>query len=224
MDFTIDDLMRNSFVLARDEKEYGVFSSRLRRAGFDHLPRPYMGGYPKVLFKGVPVSLIHFVLVHMARMLDYDHITIFEADAYPMIDCRNRLEEFFADGGIPDDADEIVLGNLHFIRDWTNKGGDKCLVDVDEKQRFGRIRHDLWGSHAVVVFKRGYDTWINNYLKQENPINSDFFNWLTPNCYATARSFFIQAWDCLSYPDLLCDKEWLNDFPEIGKSDIPVAL
>lgn len=216
MDFTTDDMMRNSFVLVRNEDEFETFKNRMRTAGFDRMPRPYLGGYPKVLFKGGPVSLIHFVLVHMARMLDYDHVTIFEADAYPMIDCRMRLDEFFSDGGVPDDADEIVLGNLHFIRDWTNGGrGEKCLIDVDDRNRFGKIKHDLWGSHAVVVFRRGYDTWINNYLKQDKSTNADFFNWLTPNCYATARSFFIQAWESLSYPELMCDKEWLTDFPEI---------
>lgn len=227
MDFTIDDLMRHAYVMVTSDDEYCLFARRMWYAGFDRIPTKYVGLYPKVLFDGgfYGCSLTHFNLVNMARTLNLDHITIFESDAYPMRDCRTNLARFLSKGGVPDDADELVFGNLHFIRDWTNRGrGRKCLVDVDDQQRFGRIKDDLWGAHAVVIFRKAYDTWINNYLKQEKQIGADFFKWLTPNCYATTRSFFLQVKDKLQYPDMLVDKEWLEDFPEIGKVDLPVAL
>ena len=218
MDFTVDDLMRNSYVMVTNDTEYEIFSRRMLNAGFENIPAKYVGLYPKVLFGGNVngCALTHFNLVNMARTLNLDHITIFEYDAYPMIECRDKLEEFFSKGGVPDDAAEIVLGNLHFIRDWTDKGGSKCLVDVDAQRRFGRIKRDLWGAHAVVVFRNGYDKWIESYLMQPRQINADFFNWLTDNCYATTRSFFIQVKENLQYPSMMCDKEWLSDFPPIG--------
>jgi len=219
MKFTVEDFQRNAFVMVRNDDEYCQFCKRLWYGGFDRIPNKYRGQYPEVLFgKGAYYcALNHFVLVNMAKTLGLDHITIFESDAYPMIDCKKNLSRLLDEEGVPDDADEVVFGNLHFIRDWTNKkSGHKCLVDVDEKGRYGRIKDDLWGTHAVVIFAKGYDTWLDNYIKQPSQIGPDFFKWLTPNCYATTRSYFIQVKDKLQYPEMLCDKEWLDDFPEIA--------
>lgn len=218
MRFTVDDMMRNSFVMARDAKEAERFFSRMAAAGFTDMPRLYVGQYPNdIVGEGAYICpLNHFVLVNMARTLGLDHVTIFESDAFPMKSCKDVLGDFLGSGGVPDDADEVVFGNLHFIRDWRGNMHDrKCLVDVDERERYGKILHDLWGAHAVTVFERGYDTWLGNYLSQKTQIGADFFNWLTPNCYATTRSFFIQVKDELQYPEKLRDKELLCEFPEI---------
>ena len=183
------------------------------RAGFDKIPRRYQGRYPSVLFgRGCNVcALNHFVLVNMAMTMGWPWVTIFESDAYPLKNCRDQLGEFLGSTGVPKDADEIIYGNLHFIRDYTYGGKNNfCLVDVGEG--YGHIKHDLWGAHAVTIFKQGYERWINNYLKQSTQINADFFMWLTPNCYATTRSFFLQKKKELQCPDKLIDKQYLCEY------------
>jgi hypothetical protein len=142
----------------------------------------------------------------MAKTLNMPHITIFESDCYPMKDCRAKLGEFLDNGGVPDDADEVVLGSINFIRRY-----DKFLKDVDG--RFGRIKKNLWGAHAVVIFNKAYDKWLNGMLGCTWEIHADFFNNLVPNCYATTRSFFVQWKDKFEYPNLMVDKENLSYFP-----------
>lgn len=220
MKFTVDDFMRHAFALVTNDDEYCRLCKRIWYAGFDQMPRKYCGLYPKVLVdRGgyINCCLSHFSIINMARTMGWDHVTILEADAFPMKDCMKQLSWLLDEKGVPDDADEISFGNIHFIRDWTNKNrGEKCLVDVDKDERFGHIKDDLWGTHAVVIFARGYDTWLNNYLNQKEQIGPDFYRWLTPNCYATTRSYFLQVKDTLQYPDRLCDPDWLDDFPEIA--------
>ena len=214
MNFTIDDMFRHSFVMAKDEKEYDRFCSRMKAQGFDMMPRVFYGNFPKCLVgdkgyrsKFVLCSLAHFFLVRMAKTLDLPHITIFESDAYPMKECKEKLR-IFLEGGVPDDSDELVFGNLHFIRNY-----NRFLKDAGNK--FGRIKCNLWGAHSVVVFRKAYDQWLRAYLKCDWEIHADFFNNLVDRCYATTRSFFIQVKDGLEYAKFMVDKNNLRDFPKI---------
>ena len=214
MDFTRDDMFRHSFVMVKDDKEYKRFCGRFVAQGFDVMPKVFYGNFPKCLVgdkgdrsKFVLCSLAHFSLVRMAKTLDLPHITIFESDAYPMKGCREELGRLL-ENGVPDDSDELVFGNIQFIRKF-----DGFLKDVG--CGFGRIKENLWGAHSVVIFSRAYDQWLRSYLECNWEIHADFFNNIVRNCYAATRSFFIQAKDSLEYPDYMVDKEYLCDFPEI---------
>lgn len=210
--FSVDEMFDNSFVLAKFPSELDRFYQRMGEQGFDRMPKPFFGNFPKYLVgeKGgrenyVMCALAHYCLVRMARTLDMPHVTIFESDCYPMKGCRERLDRLLQ-GGIPDDSDEIVYGNIQFIRD-----NRKFLKDVHSG--FGRIRDHLWGAHAVTIFRKAYDTWMGNMLKCDFEIHADFFNELVGKCYSTDRSYFIQWKDKMEYPRHMTDSNWLSDFP-----------
>lgn len=214
MKFTVDEMMKYSFVMAMDEVEYMVFCGRMKNSGFKDLPPMYKGIYPSVLFGNGRVNacaLNHFVFVNMAKTLGYPHVTIFESDACPMKGCYDELGRFFEEHGVPDDAHEISLGNLHWIKDWNN-GNKRCHKLIDVNNGYGRAQDDLCGAHAVIVFKAGYDTWLNSYIERRTEINADSFNQLTPKFYAAQRSFFLQKKDVWQYYDWISDKEHLSDF------------
>lgn len=220
MKFTLEDMMRNSFAMVTGDGEYDRLCRRFRMAGFTDMPRKHMGLYPMTLFKGGISSydacgLTHFTLVNMARTMGLDHITIFEADAYPMKGCREALGRFL-EPGVPDDAHEVIFGNLHFIRDCRLGHGEHSLRDITPDGRFGRITRHLWGAHAVTVFSGGYDTWLRSWIESRRHLAADWFNELTPKCYATTRSFFIQVKYVLEHRDKMTDRQWLCDFPPIG--------
>jgi len=209
--FSVDEMMEHSFALAVSGEEYGRFAERMESAGFGKIPPMYDGRFPAC---SVPngmdaCALSHLELIKAAKSLNFPQITIFESDAYPATNCRDELGRFL-DGGIPDDATEITFGNLHFVRrhDLAGKHG---LFDTDG--RFGRIKGDLWGTHAATVFRSGYDQWIENFISHRPLIHADFYNTLTGKCYATERSFFIQVKDRLQYPTWIADPQNLNDFP-----------
>lgn len=216
MKFTMDDFLMNSFCMAKDESEHVRFGRRMKAAGFDRIPRLYRGNYPKVLFNegktDVDVyycALNHYVLVNMALTLDLPFITVFESDAFPMKSCRDELSMFFDEHGVPDDADELTFGNINFIRDYSGKFGLK-----DVRDGYGRIKGDLWGTHAAIYFRRGYEKWLKSYLDRKDQIGPDFYNWLVPNAYSSERSFFIQWKEELQYPTYLLDPQNLSDFPD----------
>ena len=216
--FTVDDMFENSFVMVKDDGEYDRFCMRMKAAGFGKMPLKYVGMYPKILFCGGnggvnACALNHFVIVNMARTLDLPCVTIFESDAYPMKNCHDELSAFLDSNGFPEDADLAIYGNLEYIREWGHgRRKDFCIYDV--QNGYGIIEKNLWGAHAVVVAKRGYDRWIDSFISQPKQINADFFKWITPYSYATERSFFIQWKDVIQNPQEIVDKENLKDFPE----------
>lgn len=220
MKFTIENMMENSFVIVKDDFEYGRFCSRMRSAGFSDLPRKYFGLFPRGLMQcsteRVPMvacALSHFSIVNMAFAMNCPSVTIFESDAYPMNQCHEKLDALFSENGIPDDAHLITLGNLHFIREYDNGKNNHSLCDV--KDGFGRINGNLWGAHAVILLRDGYEAWLGEFRKHDTEFHADYFNQLCSRSYSTDRSYFIQVKKSLEYPDWIRDKQYLSDFPEI---------
>jgi hypothetical protein len=214
MKFNVEKMMAYAIVMAKDNGEYERFGNRMTTAGFK-VPPLYIGQYPKVLFGGAVnvCALNHFVFVNMAKTLGWPHVTIFESDAYPMRNCAVELDKFFSQYGVPDDAELITFGNLHWIRDWTN-GGDTDHRLSDIQGGYGRHVGELWGAHAVTVFSRGYDKWLKSYIDRKTMINADSFVKLADKCYSPFRSFFLQKKDTVQYLDWIVDKQYLIDFPE----------
>jgi len=221
MEFSIKDFLDKSFVIVKDAYEFRRFCKRMSEAGFSTMPCKYIGLYPPGLVQcesksrpSVFCALSHYVLINMAKTMDWPCVTIFESDAYPMNGCAAKLEKLFSQNGIPDKADLITFGNINFIRQYDNGTMDNCLYDVSHG--YGRIRGNIWGAHAVVVFRKGYDLWLANYLKHDREFHADWFNDLVPNAYSTDRSYFIQVKDRLQYASWIRDKQYLSDFPSYG--------
>ena len=217
MRFSVHGMMKNSFVLVRNDEEYESFSNRMLDAGFYEVPKRYIGKFPYGL-SPVPrdrvglvnCALAHFSIVNMALSMDWDHVTIFESDALPMIDCKNELGRLL-EGGVPDDAQAITFGSLHFIRE-----NGRFLYDCDG--RFGKIAKNLWGSHAVTIFGQGYRTWLDNFLSHDEEFHADWPNELLPHYYATVRSYFVQWKDGhLDHGEYMVDKQNISDFPVKGR-------
>lgn len=76
MKFAIENMMENSFVIVKDDFEYGRFCSRMRSSGFSDLPRKYFGLFPRGLMQcnteRVPMvacALAHFSIAKDLYMM-----------------------------------------------------------------------------------------------------------------------------------------------------------
>lgn len=111
MDFSPQQLFQNSFCIYTKPEEYRTFRKRFINAGVPEqlVPRGYDGNHPLSLVPRCSdkhaqlCALSHYNLVKMARVLGWPHITIFEWDATPVVDCMARLGELLQDG-VPDGA------------------------------------------------------------------------------------------------------------------------
>ena len=90
--------------------------------GEENLPRTYDGRPMKCSLGNtsnpIRCTYSHFELVKMAKALDLPFITIYEDDAYPMSGAMKKMDKWFQDTEIPDDADILMLGNLAYIYDF----------------------------------------------------------------------------------------------------------
>lgn len=106
------------------------------------------------------IMVANLALVKMAKALDYDAIFIFEDDAYPCNGISTKLKEL---NEVPDDCKLLDLG-------WIKNRNPPS----NETFRFLR-GYDLFGEHAYVVFKEGYEDY-ERYFRATN-INADWIFW-----------------------------------------------
>lgn len=208
MDFSAKDLFKHSYCITTSDELYGRFSRRMVERGLPRklLPGKFTGLYPKCIMSGKDnmqmCILSHFSLIHMASLLNWQWITIFEDDALPRKDFFDGLQDYLKNG-IPNDPSMVMWGQLHFIDITSQINGLK----------FASIRGHLFGTHAYTVFKKGYAHYLNVNRISQTQINPDWteFNFPT-DTYVTSKSFFIQFKNKLQYPNFLMDGERVSEF------------
>lgn len=159
---TVDDLMKNSFVISVDDQQHEEFVKRFKQAGFNHIPQYWQGikfgkfdDYDKIsqsLSRQqhgiIGCSASHISLVLHAKRNDLPYVCIFEDDAFPCEDCicqfKNTLQE------IPYFTNVYLLG-------WLQCKTKECHGGI-----LKAVKH-ITGSHAYVLFKRGYDEYIKTF-------------------------------------------------------------
>ena len=171
MDISIQDFIKNSYVISVNDDILSRFHTIFRAAGFvdvpatvqgfrfnsqqfrsDSLMKSVYGGCqrnPKYGALGCGVS--HAALIKHADLLGLDFVAIFEDDAYPCDGIREKLAEYLT--GIPDDCDILKLG-------WSNvyQNNDKFCQKFNAQPK-------SWGTFAYVVFKKYYKRYFENFEK-----------------------------------------------------------
>ena len=121
----------------------------------------------------------HISIVSRAKYHNLPYVLVFEDDAYPCINCRLKLEQYFK--YIPNDASMIVLG-------WSNH---KCNTQRFDKY-FNRVTTStICGSHAYLLFKDGYDKYLNYFaVRKDGKADNDIYQVM--NAYILDKPLFIQ--------------------------------
>lgn len=151
MDISIEELFENSFVLTIDDNRLSRFYNFLRAEGIEVLPKKFIGFTNDNLGGVENCTLGHISIVKMAKALDLPFIFIFEDDAYPIDNLKQKLDIYLK--GIPDDAYVLKLGW------WYNYK----LSNLNNK--FNLSNDNTWGTHAYIIFKNAYDFYLNEYNK-----------------------------------------------------------
>ena len=217
MKLTVDEVIKNSFVLVSNDSEYTRFCTRMRTAGFTAMPK----SVDATLTWSADMQSPHYALVRKAKEQGLPFVAIFTAEACPVVDCRKRLEALFSDG-VPDGVGLLSLGNIHWVHEEMARpcsclnGGDTTLADVTSDRRFGRIRTDQYGGHAFILFAAAYDEWMSGFAENRCPV--DHYSKLVSQRFSTTCSFFIQYGD--SGQSWL---GWCSDAEHIESEVAPVA-
>lgn len=216
MKISVDMLFQKSFVISINESRYDVFCKRFNQYGLNTpLPKLFKGfTIPNGMHKecgffktsnSCNCLFSHIALVKLAQSLDLPFVCIFEDDAYPCINCRNKLQQML--DRLPDDIDLLKLGHLGSLK-------DKIVID----NTFEVVQ--TYGSHAYVVFKKYYDKYIELSNKDLHIDRSSMNKHDDNKVYATSKVLFIQndkgfsdvLHDNQMYVKLLEQQNQLHDF------------
>ena len=201
MTISIEQLLAYSFVISINESRYDVFCKRFNQYSLNTpLPKLFKGftipnGIHKEcgFFKTSNLCncfFSHVALVKIAQSLNLPFVCIFEDDAYPCINCRNRLQQIL--NKLPDNIDLLKLGHLGSLK-------DKIVVD----DVFEVVQ--TYGSHAYVVFKKYYNKYIELSNEDLHIDRSSMNMHNNDKVYATSKILFIQ--NDKGFSDVLHDNQ-----------------
>ena len=173
---SFNDLLKNSFVISYDDVKI-----RMLKKIFDHhgmlFPRVFQAMHNKDLDGPYNCSISHVQVIRAAKAFDLPFVVIFEDDVYPCIDVMMKVKKYLSI--IPKDANIVILG-------WSNtEKGQEFIHSIN------RVTHLIGGSHSYIVFKSGYDEYLNAY--QKNPkCHADMIFRDIQNTYIINIPLFIQ--------------------------------
>lgn len=193
---TIQQMLENSFVISINDDQLDFFYKVFEKSGLNPMPKFFEGiktkqikdytcEVPKKCHSVINCMMSHLFLVRLAKYLDLPFICIFEDDAYPCKDILVELERQLKN--IPNKIKLLTLGNIRF------KAHKEKLYTSTGNYIKVKYNH---GSHAYIVFKEGYDDYIN-VVNTENAIADLVFEKM-PQIYSTNENLFIQANICSS--------------------------
>lgn len=201
MTISIDQLLKQSFVISINENRYQTFCNRFNAYNLNTpLPKLFKGftipnGVHKEcgFFKTNNLCncfFSHIAIIKTAQCLAQPFVCIFEDDAYPCIGCRDRLQAIL--NVLPDDIDLLKLGHLGSLKDKHTINDDLEVVQT-------------YGSHAYIVFKKYYDKYIKLSNKDLHIDRSSMNKHDNDKVYATSKVLFIQ--NDKGYADVLHDNQ-----------------
>jgi len=146
----LEELLEHSFVLTIDDKRLQTFKKVFKHHGIHPLPKKWKG---RCEWWNSPIyncCQSHKDIVEHARKRNWDFVCVFEDDAWPINGVVDKLKSLLAN--VPDDCQSLLLGH---ICNWKNNGVSGEFI----KGFLG------YGTHAYVVFKGGYDKFIQTLDK-----------------------------------------------------------
>lgn len=185
-----DELVKNSYMISIDDERYDLTCKVLDKVLEWH-PNKCFGEIGVSHDEKVKLNLkSHLDIIKYARAHDLPYVFIFEDDAYPCIDCANKIKEYIKI--IPNDANIFMLGYIHDAHAFGLQYKSIDTNRQDFSNKINRINSVLYGAHAYIVFKNAYDMCIDLILDSHDPIDVLLFNKLVDNSYVVDDSLFIQ--------------------------------
>ena len=122
------------------------------------------------------IMVANLAIVKMAKALDYDAVFVFEDDAYPIDGIKEKLREI---SEVPDDCKVLNLG---WIKNLNPRSSEMFVKPTGQH---------LFGEHAYIVFKDGYEA-FEKYFSSTNK-NADWIFWHPiPGVYCYKDNLFVQ--------------------------------
>jgi hypothetical protein len=223
---TLKDLFCHSFVLTLSEHRLQVFRQRFARyfGECSNLIRPFQGYKMSGLIARTNIMIGHTAIVRMAKAMDWPFVCIFEDDAFPCRDAEARMSKLMEDTStLPPDTRILWTG-------WCQIKGR--LEPVEGSQDLCRLQGRCAGAQAWIIFKDGYDIFLNEH--DCAGVHIDLNCSTCPGLYLVRDSLFCQAdmersghghlgysgggiWSSESPPagfdrDEACDKSFIDKF------------
>ncbi len=122
---------------------------------YHHLPQPEIfWGSRFINFRGDEnCTISHTEAVKLAKIRQYDHVIIYEDDAYPQIGANERLTNLLQ--SVPDDYNMILLG-------WS-----KSSKYVDFSKDINLLKGGVCGSHAYLINSSFYNNFLNFFYESK---------------------------------------------------------
>lgn len=179
---TIDTLIENAYVISIDEKRHQLFQKFFLENGFSSCPKLHIGHQDKNLSSTRNCQLSHLEIVKEAKQKNLPFVVVFEDDAYPCDDIKNKLQE--------------ILRRIHYESNAVLLGYSSCGYNqkASMKSKYLNRIYDrtVSGAHAYIVFKQAYDKYIKFFEdNKDKPADNDIFCALYPS-YVAREPLFIQ--------------------------------
>ena len=165
MDIDLKGMLQHSFVITINDEQLAVFNQRFIKAGLDSpLPRPFRGaqfkngvyrqsGFIKTKHI-INCTISHYMIVSLAKALDWPYVCIFEEDALPSFDAKDLLQKTLS--VVPSSCLCLRLG-YRIVEDSLVGYSSNFISNAK-----------AWGAHAQIVFKIYYDDMLKKF--EEHPI------------------------------------------------------
>ena len=213
MKLTTEEILNNSFVVTIDSERVSLFNSWFKEQNLT-IPKTFIGyeltedfiikqfqtiarlktynnrktlKHELKIFSYLSNNASQWSIVQLAKFNKFPFVTIFEDDAKPVSNLKEKLDLLCSD--IPDETDVLRLGYcLQFPRPTIPSMINSALPHSDNL-----IVKNLSGAQAYIVFSRYYDRFIIENKKQPR---TDFIK-INPtpdkNVFALKESLFNQV-------------------------------
>lgn len=152
---TIDDLFKYSIIISMAPARIEILKKSFTYVG---LPVPKFHIQPKggdnYINKTIDCKHSHGKAVQFAKDNNWPFIFIFEDDALPRFDCKQKLEELCKD--LPNQQIKIAIVGWHKY--------NYNIKEFQPNQKFQQLAGRFCGAHSYIVFKDAYDNFINATL------------------------------------------------------------
>lgn len=178
MKISINDFLRNSYVITIDDERYNIFKLLFSKCFYsDIVPKRFDGFVQSDLKSTYKCMLSHVAIVRMAKSMNLPFVVIFEDDAYPCIDIKRKLEKQL----------EIIPQCNIALLGWNKYDSCNCIDNL-----WNSLNKWAWGSHAYIVFNCAYDSYIETYDKNPYMVADSFFGFYGNKTIMPKDNLFIQ--------------------------------
>ncbi len=214
MHLTTDEILKNSLVVTIDDERLQAFNQRFLDQGLP-VPKKFIGyeieekfllqhfqilrhlknqGHLKILKQELKMikylcnNASQWSVVQLAKNTDMPFVTIFEDDAMPVQNLRERMDELCSD--LPDEIDVLRLG---YCPQFKRTPPRKPIIDSAIPHSDNLIVKNLSGAQAYIIFRRFYDRFIAENKNQPRTDYNKINPALGKNVFALKEPLFSQV-------------------------------